>query len=142
MLFLSARGETGISFAEIVSNVPNVRSKVICQLGTKAACLAPKRSLGVMNGEVNVVYQLSLKALVPVRFKVPRKVSPHLDYLLFSFCFFTYYRFLYLFQAIVFFFIFSSFKIIFPFSLSLLSFRLVCSYSIISSVPLRVCAPA
>ncbi|CAG0916716.1 unnamed protein product [Notodromas monacha] len=73
MLFLSARGETGISFAEIASNVPTVRLKAMSDFGTKAACLAPKRSLSVMTGEVNRLYQLSSKALIPLNFIVPRK---------------------------------------------------------------------
>jgi hypothetical protein len=67
MLFISACGGMDITFAEIVANVPTVQFKVNSGFPTKAACLASKRSLDVMSAEVNIVYEVFSKRVVPIQ---------------------------------------------------------------------------
>lgn len=40
---------------------------------TKGACLVPKRSLRVMEGEVNRIMQLTSNSVIPIMYQVPRK---------------------------------------------------------------------
>ena len=42
---------------------------------TKGACLVPKRAMNVMEAEVNRVLQLGDSSIVPINWKVPRKVN-------------------------------------------------------------------
>ena len=50
---------------------------------SKGACLVPKRSMNVMQGEVNRVLQLCESSIIPITWQVPRKVIDcNLSYIL------------------------------------------------------------
>ncbi|XP_071452405.1 coronin-7 isoform X1 [Hetaerina americana] len=74
MLFLAGKGDTTIAYMEVMDREPFL-AEGIRHSGeqTKGACLAPKRALKVMEGEVNRVLQLTSTAVIPITYQVPRK---------------------------------------------------------------------
>ncbi|XP_046394755.1 coronin-7 isoform X5 [Ischnura elegans] len=74
MLFLAGKGDTTIAYMEVMDREPFL-AEGIRHSGeqTKGACLAPKRALKVMEGEVNRVLQLTSSAVIPITYQVPRK---------------------------------------------------------------------
>ncbi|XP_059078879.1 coronin-7-like isoform X1 [Tigriopus californicus] len=74
MCFLCGKGDRNIQFIEISENEPHIIEGLKYSGDqTKGACLVPKRSMDVMQGEVNRVLQLCDSSIVPVTWQVPRK---------------------------------------------------------------------
>ncbi|KFB41792.1 AGAP000930-PA-like protein [Anopheles sinensis] len=75
MLFLAGKGDTGITYHEVTEKEPHLIEGIrhSGDQTTRGVCLAPKRALKVMEGEVNRIMQLTLNAVIPVTYKVPRK---------------------------------------------------------------------
>ncbi|CAH1716522.1 unnamed protein product [Chironomus riparius] len=74
MLFLAGKGDITINFLEVTDRDPYL-IEGIRHTGeqTKGACFIPKRSLRVMEGEVNRVMQLTSNSVIPIMYQVPRK---------------------------------------------------------------------
>eukprot|EP00095_Tigriopus_kingsejongensis_P005020 maker-scaffold139_size317827-snap-gene-2.28 protein:Tk05020 transcript:maker-scaffold139_size317827-snap-gene-2.28-mRNA-1 annotation:"coronin-7 isoform x3" len=74
MCFLCGKGDRNIQFVEISASDPHIIEGLKYSGDqTKGACLVPKRSMDVMQGEVNRVLQLCDSSIVPVTWQVPRK---------------------------------------------------------------------
>lgn len=75
MLFLAGKGDITISYLEVTDRDPYfIEGLRHTGEQTKGACLVPKRSLRVMDGEVNRVLQLTSNTVIPIMYQVPRKV--------------------------------------------------------------------
>ncbi|XP_023703949.1 coronin-7 isoform X2 [Cryptotermes secundus] len=74
MLFLAGKGDTTISYLEVTDREPYLLEGIRHNgEQTKGACLVPKRSLAVMQGEVNRLLQLTSSSVIPIMYQVPRK---------------------------------------------------------------------
>lgn len=75
MLFLAGKADSSVIFLEVTDNEPYLTeaSRHTCEQPIKGACLVPKRALNVMQCEVNRLLQLTVNAIVPVAYQVPRK---------------------------------------------------------------------
>ncbi|XP_035229398.1 coronin-7-like [Stegodyphus dumicola] len=75
MLFLVAKADTAISFWEVLDRAPFLQeaTKYLGEVQAKGAALVPKRTLEVMDGEVNRLLLLGQDCIVPISFQVPRK---------------------------------------------------------------------
>lgn len=82
MLFLAGKGDTTISYLEVTDREPYLLEGIRHNgEQTKGACLVPKRSLAVMQGEVNRLLQLTSSSVIPIMYQVPRKVSINVSYI-------------------------------------------------------------
>lgn len=78
MLFLAGKGDTTISYLEVVEREPFlVEGLRHSGEQTKGACLVPKRALATMQAEVNRLLQLTSSSVIPITYQVPRKVRKH-----------------------------------------------------------------
>jgi len=74
MVFLSGKGDRYIQFVEVSDKDPwFVEGLRYTGEQIKGACLIPKRSVDVMQGEVNRVLQLANSSIIPIMWQVPRK---------------------------------------------------------------------
>merc|ERR1719233_1184176 len=74
MVFLSGKGDRYIQFVEVTDKDPwFVEGLRYTGEQIKGACLIPKRSVDVMQGEVNRVLQLANSSIIPIMWQVPRK---------------------------------------------------------------------
>eukprot|EP00111_Clytia_hemisphaerica_P015915 TCONS_00047027-protein len=73
MVFLAGKGDQNIQLYEFDNAKLQFFSTASLQQQTFGMGLAPKRSLNVMQGEVNKVYQLSKNTITPIPYIVPRK---------------------------------------------------------------------
>ena len=74
MVFLCGKGDRYIQFVEIAEKEPwFVEGLRHTGEQIKGACLVPKRSLDVMQGEVNRVLQMANSSIIPITWQVPRK---------------------------------------------------------------------
>ncbi|CAG9860814.1 unnamed protein product [Phyllotreta striolata] len=74
MLFLAGKGDTTILYLEVTDKDPYlIEGLKHSGEQTKGVCLVPKRSLNIMQGEVNRVLQLTSSSVIPITYQVPRK---------------------------------------------------------------------
>jgi len=74
MVLLSGKGDRFIQFVEVTDKDPwFVEGLRYTGEQIKGACLIPKRSVDVMQGEVNRVLQLANSSIIPIMWQVPRK---------------------------------------------------------------------
>jgi len=75
LLYLAGKGDGNIRCYESNNSSPYLSeiTQFVSDLPTKSACLAPKRSVDVMNCEINRVLKLTSNSIAPVSWTVPRK---------------------------------------------------------------------
>ena len=76
LLYIGGKGDGNIRTYEIKDSSPFFTeiTPFVSDVPTKSLCLAPKRSVDVMNCEVNRLYKLTNNAVAPIAWTVPRKV--------------------------------------------------------------------
>lgn len=76
MLFLVGKGASSFCPVEVVDKDPYfVECLKYSGEETKGVCLVPKRAMDVTSGEVNRLLQMTSSSIVPLSFKIMRKVS-------------------------------------------------------------------
>ncbi|XP_033631457.1 coronin-7-like [Asterias rubens] len=75
MLFLAGIGDTRIWFCEIQEKTPFITQGIAQQVPeqVKGIAMIPKRAVDVMSCEVNRLLQLTMNAVIPISYEVPRK---------------------------------------------------------------------
>jgi len=75
LLYLAGKGDGNIRCFETMDSSPyyNEITQFVSDQPTKSACLIPKRSVNVMDCEINRILKVTANSIIPIAWNVPRK---------------------------------------------------------------------